>query len=95
MKRRNFVVIAAIAVLLTMLASCGKQEEAKVKKVAGEVKAKVEAEAKELEALNRVSVPGMVHRVNFIARWVCLVQLLICSSDRIVPDGSRTGIHLP
>jgi hypothetical protein len=51
---RKFAAVAVTSVLVTLLASCGKQEEAKVEKkaeqVAADVKAKAEAEAKAAEA---------------------------------------------
>ena len=50
-KRRAFAAVGVMAVLITLLAACGKQEEAKVEKAAGEVKAKAEADAKTVEAL--------------------------------------------
>jgi hypothetical protein len=52
---KRIAVVAASAVLLTLLAACGKQEEAKVEKAvdkaAAEAKAKAEADAKAAEAL--------------------------------------------
>lgn len=54
MKWRKFAAVAVTSVLITLLASCGKQEEAKVEKkaeqVAADVKAKAEAAAKAAEA---------------------------------------------
>jgi hypothetical protein len=50
-KWRAFAAVGVMAVFLTLLAACGKQEEAKVEKAAGEVKAKAEADAKTVEAL--------------------------------------------
>ena len=51
---RKFAAVAVTTALITLLASCGKQEEAKVEKkaeqVAADVKAKAEAEAKSAEA---------------------------------------------
>jgi hypothetical protein len=51
---RRFAAVEVTSVLVTLLASCGKQEEAKVEKkaeqVAADVKAKAEAEAKAAEA---------------------------------------------
>jgi hypothetical protein len=55
MKSRSLKAVAATAFALAMLASCGKQEEAKVvqavDKAAAEAKAKAEADAKAAEAL--------------------------------------------
>ena len=48
---RKLAAFAAAALFVTLLASCGKQEEAKVEKAATEVKAKAEADAKTVEAL--------------------------------------------
>lgn len=57
MKSRSLRALAAAAFALALLASCGKQEEAKVEKgaekVAAEAKAKAEADAKAAEALAR------------------------------------------
>src|SRR5215468_616380 len=50
MKLAKFGWMMMMLVLAATLASCGKQEEAKVDKAATEVKAKAEADAKELEA---------------------------------------------
>ncbi len=49
MLRRSGAAVMALTLCLLLVPAC-KQEEAKVEKAAGEVKAKVEAEAKELEA---------------------------------------------
>jgi len=49
MKQFRYAGVAILAGCLLLVTAC-KQEEAKVEKAAGEVKAKVEAEAKELEA---------------------------------------------
>jgi len=55
MKSRSLKAVVAAAIALALLASCGKQEEAKVEKdaakVAAEAKAKAEADAKAVEAL--------------------------------------------
>jgi hypothetical protein len=55
MKSRSLKAVAVTAFALALLASCGKQEEAKVEKaaekVAAEAKAKAEADAKAAEAL--------------------------------------------
>jgi hypothetical protein len=55
MKSRSLKAVVAAAIALALLASCGKQEEAKVEKdaakVAAEAKAKAEADAKAAEAL--------------------------------------------
>jgi hypothetical protein len=50
-KWRAFAAVGLMAVFLTLLAACGEQEEARVEKAAGEVKAKAEADAKTVEAL--------------------------------------------
>ena len=49
--KKRIAAIGVMAVFITLLAACGKQEEAKVEKAAGEVKAKAEADAKTVEAL--------------------------------------------
>jgi hypothetical protein len=55
MKKKSLAAVAAAAVMLSLLAACGKQEEAKVAQAvdeaAAEAKAKAEADAKAAEAL--------------------------------------------
>jgi hypothetical protein len=48
---RAFAAVGMAAIFLTLLAACGKQEEAKIEKAVAEVKAKAEAEVKTVEAL--------------------------------------------
>lgn len=61
---KKLVAVAAAGVFVALLASCGKQEEAKVEKVvdkaAAEVKAKAEAAAKEVEA-RAIAVEGYIY----------------------------------
>jgi len=51
MQWRKFVSFTITAIFLALIASCGKQEEAKVEKAATEAKAAIVADAKEAEAL--------------------------------------------
>lgn len=64
MRRRNLAAVAVMAVLLMMLASCSKKEDAAVEKtaekVAADVKAKAEADAKTLEA-REVAIEGYIY----------------------------------
>jgi len=50
MKQRCSVLVIGVALCLTLLAACGKQEEAKVEKAAAKAVAEVKADVKELEA---------------------------------------------
>ena len=64
MRRRNLAAVAVMAVLLTMLVSCSKKEDAAVEKgaekAAADVKAKAEAEAKAVEA-REVAIEGYIY----------------------------------
>ena len=64
MRRSNLATVAALAILLTMLASCSKKEDAAVKekaeKLAADVKGKAEADAKSLEA-REIAIEGYIY----------------------------------
>ena len=64
MKRWKRTAVAMMAILLTMLASCSKKEDAagkeKAEKLASDVKAKTEAEARKLEA-REVAIEGYIY----------------------------------
>jgi len=64
MRRSNLATVVVMAILLTMLASCSKKEDAAVKekaeKLAADVKAKVEADARALEA-REVAIEGYIY----------------------------------
>ena len=88
MKRCNLAVVAVLAILLTMLASCSRQEDAAVKekaeKLAADVKAKAEAEAKTLEA-REIAIEGYIYAYPLVTME--LTRRVMTNVEK--PDATR------
>ncbi len=71
----KYASIGLTALSLALLAACGKQAEPQVDRVAAEAKAKLEAEAKAVEAAAKEAEPRTTDtRPNSppeAARWIC------------------------
>ena len=99
MKRVNLLRIATAAVVLALLASCGKQEEAKVDKsadkAAAELKAKAEADAKAAEAAAKEAAKEAEARAIAIEAYIYGYPLVTMEMTRRVmtnvekPEGTR------
>jgi hypothetical protein len=87
-RMKKLSAVAAAAVLLAMLASCGKLEEAKVEKAvdkaAAEVAAKAEADAKEAEA-RAIAIEGYVYAYPLVTMEITRRVL----TNAAAPEGTH------
>ncbi len=85
---KKWVAVAAAGAFVALLASCGRQEEAKVEKVvdkaAAEVKAKAEAAAKEVEA-RTIAVEGYIYAYPLVTMEITRRVMTNVES----PEGTR------
>jgi hypothetical protein len=91
MKRASSTGIAAMVLLAAMLASCGKQEEAKVEKAAADVKKEAEAAAKaaadaakELEA-REIAIDGYIYAYPLVTMEI--TRRVMTNVEK--PEGSK------
>src|SRR5215510_13747324 len=87
MRRKNLAVVAVAAVLLATLASCSREDAAvkeKAEKVAADVKAKAEAEAKTLEA-REVAIEGYIYAYPLVTME--LTRRVMTNVEK--PDATR------